>query len=82
MDPLPPLWLAQYRGGKGIPVLIRRGGAEKAGRMDQGPILGRQPPGVGGQMKFRVPSQERVYLSFIFCRFGGAGDIEELAAGF
>ncbi len=62
--------------------MIRRGGAVTAGRLDQGPGLGRQPPGVGGQMKFRVSGQERAYLLFIFCRFGGAGDIEEAAAGF
>ena len=44
--------------------------------------LGGQPFGVGGQMKFRVPGQERVDLIFIFRRFGRTGNIEEGAAGF
>ena len=52
----------QHRGEKGVQVVLRGGGAKKAGRVDQGLGLGRQPAGVGGQMKFRVSEKERAYL--------------------
>jgi hypothetical protein len=53
--PIPVSLSGQHGGEKGVQVLVLRRGAEPTGRVDQGPGLGQQAPGVGGQMEFRVP---------------------------